>query len=384
MEQRRRSQNLRRKEQSTRKSYYRILFLCIAVIILVLDVIFFVLPDKEISETENRSLQQFPKLNFTTLTNGKFESRFDSYVADQFPGRDAWVSVKSTVDILSGKTESNNIFLGKDGYLIQNLTVPSEEVYEKKMEEFRSLYNAHAGVRFHALIAPTALSVLSDHLPANAVAGDEEGFFERVKTDLSGMGIQFIDVRDAMKAAAKEEQVYYRTDHHWTTFGAYTAYKELAGVMNLPGGKLTFNRQLVSDSFSGTLTASSGFRTSETDPIYIYYPEPPVDYTVLYVYEGIKTASFYKSENLLVRDQYTVFFDGNHPEIIIETASGSDDVLLIIKDSYANCFVPFMAADYKKMIMVDPRYFTDDLNTLIETEGVTDILYLYNINTLAG
>ena len=110
-----------------------------AVLVLVLDLIFILLPDKELSETENRTLQQFPKLNFTTLTNGKFESRFDSYVADQFPARDAWVRLKSSVDRFAGKTENRGIYLGKDGYLIQDLVLPTDEVYEEKMAGIRTL-----------------------------------------------------------------------------------------------------------------------------------------------------------------------------------------------------------------------------------------------------
>ncbi len=367
-----------------RELYYRALFFCIALIIVVFDIIFFIAPDKEASETENRTLQQFPKLNFTTLTNGKFESSFDSYVADQFPGRDGWVRLKTSVDILSGKTESHNIFLGKDGYLIQNLMVPSEEDYQKKMEPIQSLVEAHSDLSFYALVAPSALSMLKNKLPANAPAGDEEGFFEKVKTDLTAKGITFIDVRDALKKAGKTEQIYYRTDHHWTTAGAYAAYQKMAEQLDLPGESTEYSHLLISDSFKGTLTASSGFRSNETDPIYVYLPKTPQEYSVSYVYEGKVTASFYETENLKVRDHYTVFFNGNYPQIRILTDSDSKKKLLVIKDSYANCFVPFLEGDYSSIVMVDPRYFTDDIDSLITSEGITDVLYLYSISSFAN
>ena len=367
-----------------RELYYRALFLFIALIIVIFDIIFFISPDKEASETENRTLQQFPKLNFTTLSNGKFESSFDSYVADQFPGRDGWVALKSSVDILSGKTENHNVFLGKDGYLIQNLTVPSEEEYQKKMEPIESLVQGHSDLSFYALVAPSALSLLKNKLPANAPAGDEEGFFEKVKTDLSSKGITFVDVRDALKKAGKTEQIYYRTDHHWTTAGAYAAYQKLADQLDLPGKNTEYSHLLISDSFRGTLSASSSFRTKETDPIYVYLPKEQQEYSVTYVYEGKVTASFYDTENLNVRDHYTVFLNGNYPEIRILTDSDSKKKLLIIKDSYANCFVPFLEGDYKSIVMVDPRYFTDDIDSLITTEGITDVLYLYSISSFAN
>lgn len=379
-----RENRIRQEESRRRSAGFKILFIVMAVIILVLDLIFILIPDKELSETENRTLQQFPPLNFTTLTNGKFESLFDAYVADQFPGRDGWVRMKSTVDRFAGKTENRGIYLGKDGYLIQDLTLPSEEAYAASMEELKSLAGANSSLKLTALVAPTALSVLRDHLPANAPAADEDAFFEKVKEELSGMGFDFVDTRDALKAAAEEGQVYYRTDHHWTTFGAYTAYRVLADQLALPGKAVKYEQKLISDSFSGTLTASSGFRTEETDQIIVYLPEPAADYTVFFSDSGKKTSTFYDASNLAVRDQYTVFFNGNHPEVKIETAAKSKDVLLVIKDSYANCFVPFLTEDYKTILMVDPRYFTGDLESLIRTEGVTQILYLCNIASFAG
>lgn len=374
---------MKKKINKKQSSYFKALFIIIAVVILALDVIFILLPDKKVSETENRSLEQFPRLNFTTLTNGRFETRFDRYVADQFPARDTWVGMKSTTDILSGKTENNNIFLGKNGYLIQNMSIPNDETYQEKLGDIRTLKNSHPEVYFNALVAPTALSVLSDYLPANAVHTDGDAFFERVKADISGMGVAFTDVRGALRKAAEEEQVYYRTDHHWTTPGAYAAYKEMAKELELPGKDAKYKPLLVSDSFKGTLSASSAFRTSETDPVYVYLPEEEIPYSVFYVSEGKMTASFYDAECLNARDHYTIFFNGNHPEIKIETAAVDRGNLLIIKDSYANCFVPFLAPDFKKIIMVDPRYFTGDIDALISSEQIDTVFYIYNISTFA-
>ena len=377
-----RENRISNQERRNRSFCFRVLFIVMAVLILVFDLIFFLLPDKDISEVENRSLQLFPKLNFTTLTNGKFETLFDNYVADQFPGRNGWAAMKSTVDRFAGKTENRDIFLGKDGYLIQNMSMPSEEAYTAKMEEIKAIAAAHGTVNFYALIAPTSLSILDDHLPANAPAADEDELLDRLKEDFTASGFTFLDTRDALRAAAKEEQVYYRTDHHWTTHGAYTAYQVMAEQLSLPGKDTVYQKKLVTDSFSGTLTASSGFRTSETDQIYVYLPEAEQNVTVTYVEEGKRKASFYEAENLDVKDQYTIFFNGNYPQIRIENpGAASDKNLLIVKDSYANCFVPFLAGDYKEILMVDPRYYEGDLNTLIDSENATDVLYLYNVAT---
>lgn len=372
---------IRKKEKMNTLLYYVILFVCIALIVIVMDIVFIAAPDKKLSENENRNLQQFPKLSFTTLTNGRFEERFEDYVADQFPGRDGWVQMKSFISRAAGKTESGGVFLAKNGYLIQNLSEPTEEKYAENVGRITAFAEAHKDLNIHALIAPTALSVYEDLLPANAQTGDENGLIDKVKDDLTSSGIGFVDVREAMKKGAEEEQMYYRTDHHWTTGGAYTAYKQLAEELDLQGGQITYAPGLVTDEFKGTLSATSGFRNSETDEIYVYTPETEIDHSVMYVYEGTKTASCYHTENLEKKDKYTIFFNGNHPEIRIESDAQSKKVLLVVKDSYANCFIPFLIPDYRTIIVVDPRYYTDDMNGLISTEGVTDVLYLYNIRT---
>ena len=149
----------------------------------------------------------------------------------------------------------------------------------------------------------------------------------------------------------------------------------------------SYHRIPVSDSFSGTMTASSGFRMSEKEPIYVYLPEESSEsaekYTVNYVKEAEKTASLYCSEKLNQRNQYEVFLGGNHPLVKICTTSETGRTLLVVKDSYANCFLPFLVEHYDKILVVDPRYYSDSLSGLVNSEQVTDVLYLYNANTLA-
>lgn len=158
----------------------------------------------------------------------------------------------------------------------------------------------------------------------------------------------------------------------------------LAKVAGLEGKNEKYRRLQVSDSFCGMLAASAGFSSSRTDDIYVYLPQnEDLQYVVSYEEEQEKSASFYCTENLNIRDQYTLFLNGNHALVRITTKADSPNTLLILKDSYANCFVPFLAGDYNEIVLVDPRYYADDLELLIESEQVTDMLYLYNANTLS-
>lgn len=367
------------------RSYLRIAVLLFAAVILLLGGVHLLSPVRTYSETENRNLETKPAFSWDAVYAGRYTQQYEAYIEDQFPFRTAWIGWKTAADRILGKQESNNIFLGKDGYLIQNFTQPDAGNLEETLEALRQFSQKHAELRQSMLIAPTAVSVLSDKLPRHAPVGDETAFLNRMAQECAADGIAFVNVSDALADAAQHEQVYYRTDHHWTTFGAYTAYLAFAAQNGLSGTKTAYQKLLVSDSFRGTLSASSGFRMSETDEIYIYLPEQHTcDYVVRYVEEQKTSASLYDTGSLAVRDQYAVFFKGNHPLVTIQTDAPSARTLLVLKDSYANCFVPFLLDDYAEIILVDPRYYADGLELLLSSAHVTDVLYLYNADTLAS
>ena len=369
--------------KKTRTKYLRMVAWTLLGIVVLLDAAFLIVPDRDYSATENRNLQLFPTLTGRTLTSGRFESQFEDYVADQFPLRNTWIRLKTTVDRLMGRTESNGVFLAKDGYLIQNFTEPDAQNYQETVLAVRNFASWHGQLNLYMMVVPSALTVYGDKLPANAIHGDESAYIDRLYRDLSGSNLNLVDVRALFGQVADSAQLYYRTDHHWTTYAAYVAYRQLATMASLPGLATTYTPMLISDGFSGTLTASSGLRMSETDEVYAFLPENGVNHVVTYPGQDGRYASVYFTDNLALRDKYTVFFNGNHPQVNIETGAETKRVLLVLKDSYANCFVPYLIQDYKKIIMVDPRYYTGDLETLLTSEGVTDVLFLYNANTLA-
>ena len=353
-------------------------------LVLALDIAFLFKRDRAFSPLENQNLQQRPALSLSELTSGRYETRFDSFLADQFPFRDQWITLKSTLDRLAGRTRSNGVYLGRDGWLIQDFTPPSEADYAATRDALLGFIGRHGDVTARVMIAPTALTVYADRLPALATAGDEGGYLDRLAADLGGAA-QFIDLRPAFMAAKETTQLYYRTDHHWTSDGAYLAYLELSRAAGLSGEAARFERRLLSSDFRGTLSAASGFRMGEADDLCAWLPaQDGVQYTVTYVSEGERSASLFRAEHLDTRDQYAVFLDGNHAQIRIETTAQGGRALLVLKDSYANCFIPLLVQDYRKIVVVDPRYYTGDLDVLAEAEGVNELLVLYNAETFAS
>ena len=356
-----------------------LLFFLLPVIVLVSSII---LPDTGFSEKENRILASRPALKLDQIISGGYEKQFETYENDQFPLRDMWITLKATTDRLMGKVEENGVYLGKNGYLMEAFNAPSQTQYDATVNAMTSFAQKHPDLKQYALIAPNSVNILKSNLPAFAPADDQNPWIDKLKDSLTSAGVTFIDIRDTF-TDHKTEDLYYHTDHHWTTLGAYYAYLQAAAVMGIDTSSDSYDKAPVSQTFKGTLSAKSGFRSGETDELDVFLPngDNTLSSVVNYVDEQKKSASFYDTSKLNTRDKYALFFGGNHAQIKISTPTESNNTLLVLKDSYANSFVPFLAQHYRKIIMIDPRYYYGDLEQLLQVENVQEVLYLYNANT---
>lgn len=356
-----------------------LLFFLLPVIVLVSSII---LPDTGFSEKENRVLASRPALKLDQIISGGYEKQFETYENDQFPLRDMWITLKATTDRLMGKVEENGVYLGKNGYLMEAFNAPSQIQYDATVNAMTSFAQEHSDLKQYALIAPNSVNILKSNLPAFAPADDQNPWIDKLKDSLTSAGVTFIDIRDTF-TDHKAEDLYYHTDHHWTTLGAYYAYLQAAAAMGIDTSSDSYDKAPVSQTFKGTLSAKSGFRSGETDEIDVFLPngDNALSSVVNYVDEQKKSASFYDTSKLNTRDKYALFFGGNHAQIKISTPTESNNTLLVLKDSYANSFVPFLAQHYRKIIMIDPRYYYGDLEQLLQVENVQEVLYLYNANT---
>ena len=356
-----------------------LLFFLLPVIVLVSSII---LPDTGFSEKENRILASRPALKLDQIISGGYEKQFETYENDQFPLRDMWITLKATTDRLMGKVEENGVYLGKNGYLMEAFNAPSQTQYDATVNAMTSFAQKHPDLKQYALIAPNSVNILKSNLPAFAPADDQNPWIDKLKDSLTSAGVTFIDIRDTF-TDHKAEDLYYHTDHHWTTLGAYYAYLQAAAVMGIDTSSDSYDKAPVSQTFKGTLSAKSGFRSGETDELDVFLPngDNTLSSVVNYVDEQKKSASFYDTSELNTRDKYALFFGGNHAQIKISTPTESNNTLLVLKDSYANSFVPFLAQHYRKIIMIDPRYYYGDLEQLLQVENVQEVLYLYNANT---
>jgi hypothetical protein len=358
---------------------YKIIAGILAVVVLGMALLEILCKDKTFSEQENRMLTTFPSFTVESVRSETYMDNMESYVADQFPGRDAWITVKTYTDLLLGKREFNGVYLGKSKYLMEIPSEPDTENVEKNIEAINTFTSEHGDLLVNMLIAPNAAYVMEDYLPKGVDVRDQSEDAQWLQEDLSGL-VGYIDVYPTLKAH-EDDGIYYKTDHHWTSRGAMYAFIAAASMLGIENPIDRYEEYTVTESFSGTLASSTGYHGVK-DSIEVYAPVgTEVDYLVTDSDNAEKRVSLYDTEALEEKDKYQVFFGGNHALVDITTTNDTDRSLLIFKDSYANSFVPFLLPYYSEIIMIDPRYYYDNVERVIENYDITDVLFLYNMDT---
>ena len=356
-------------------------FLVILMAVFIANII---IPDKKNSDEENRVLQQLPSFSVSAYKEGRFESKIEDYASAQFILRNGFIRLKTAADTALGGLESNGVYRCRDSYLMEDITVPTKDVKESNTSALTAFKDANPDLKMYFLLAPNAANILSDKLPVAVSTANQNRYMDDFFETVESLGITPIDVRDTFKEAKKDTQLYYRTDHHWTTDGAYLAFEQVNSVMEL-GNKVTYTDYAVKNDFRGTLASKSGFVNGMDDAIKIYLPaedsESYENSVIYYSDTKEKTTQFYQVDSLDTKDAYTVFGGSNHPMYTVRTPLDTDRHLLLIKDSYANSMVPFLSQCFSEIVVVDPRYFYDNIQDIISSESVTDVLFLYNANT---
>ncbi len=376
-----RKERLRRLNITRMKQRKSTLATWFAASVILLSVAGIIAPDVSFSKEENRILTQRPKLTWDGITSKKFMENIESYTSDQFIGRDFWVNVKVHSDMLLGKREFNGVYLGKHKYLMQKQSEPDEKNVKKNLKAINKYAKKNSDVNVNVMLVPNAAYILEDYMPAGAPVKDQSQQLKEIKAQLSS-DVNCIDITSTLKKHASEG-IYYKTDHHWTSKGACLGFEAAAEELGISDPITSYDIYQVTNTFSGTLASTSGYHGVE-DTIEVYAPKKSkVQYLVTDSDNNEKSASVYKREALKEKDQYQVFFGGNHGMVDIKTTVETKSKLLVVKDSYANCFVPFLIPYYSEIIMIDPRYYYENTQNLTENKGITDVLFLYNMDTFS-
>lgn len=366
------------RQRKVQEKLVGIIFILTLFLFLIINVI---VPDREKSVQENRMLATKLKFRLSSLISGDYDEKFEAYMDDQFVGRDMWRKLKVTVDRIGGSRLENGVYIGTNGQLLEQIEVADENHLAANIKAIKSFSESQSKIPVRMMLVPDAANVLNHSLPSLAKPEDQTQMFSMVRKDL-GDSVEWIDVSTELNKH-KTEKIYYKTDHHWTTLGAFYAFQAAAPSLGIEGdlsGK--YVSYAVSDSFNGMLASKSGVNLGEKEQIDIYVPtEEDTDLIVDYVDEGKRSTSLYDSSKLKEKDQYTVFLGGNSSLLDIRTVSTSTKRLLLVKDSFANSFIPFLTPYYREIVVVDPRYYSGTINDLMDSYRISEVLFLYSGNT---
>ncbi len=356
------------------------------VFVLSFTVMFFAFPKAETSEKEKRELQKFPQYTLKTDMDGTYREDLESYVNDHFPMRDFFVGLHSYVQLAMGQNGISGIYKCEGDYLVPTPVNFNREQTLKNLAFFKQL-SEETNLKSHLMIVPEAGYIMQDKLPENHGSFDDDAFFEFVKQNAGSLNL--IDLRDDFMNA--DGELYYRTDHHLNSFGSYLMYRTFCNAVDV--SPKDFSCAQTYDGFYGTGYSKSGLWFTPPDELEVWLPEDQSKLTVT-IAENVGPAGSGKSEtfdsvyfykHLDEMDKYQVFLGGNHSVVDIENEGCKNGKrLLVIKDSYANCFSTFAAESYQHITIVDPRYYKGFITELIEERESNEILYLFGAENLSS
>lgn len=330
-------------------------------------------PDRDFSEKENRSLQTLPRFSLSSLFDGSFASRFESYCSDQFVGRDGWIEMKASAELTQGKQQNNGVFLCEGDRLIEPYTAPAAERIARAVTAFDSL--KETGVPISLALIPTAAQLYASALPDGAPNDDQRAVIESAYAQTT---LTTVDLLSVLSQHADEE-IFYRTDHHWTSLGAFYAANALRSAWGIPEISAgTLVPETISEDFCGTLYSSSGFFWVQPDCMETLIEAPEGAHVVRYETNGTEqTLPIYNYDKLTIKDKYTFFLGGNIPHAVVKTGTENAPSLLILRDSYTDSLVPFLLDAFSEIHLIDLRYYTGSVREYITGEGIDRVLLLY-------
>ncbi len=336
------------------------------------------LPKEEISVNEKRTLAKFPSFSIEKIARGKWESDFESYISDHFPLRNFFAATDSYYMLYTGRNGSNGVYKGKDGYLLNTPVKYDESNIDSNIQAVNE-FAAKTGIKTKLIAVPSAGYIMSEKLPR---AHEEyiDDYILKTGIEKRLENVEMIDLAEEFKNRKDSTELYYKTDHHWTSDGAYLAYKKWVESEGLSARDKEDYTIESTDGFYGTTYSKSALWNEKPDTIETW--EYPINVTVTIDDEAEYYSMFFKN-HLEEMDKYPVFLDGNHGfERITNNDNPNGMKVLVIKDSYAHSFVPFMAENCSRIDMVDLRYYFDSVSQLTEQNEYDEVLVLYGISNL--
>ena len=359
-------------------------FFVFSILVILFTVIDIINSPNEFSELENRKLSQMPILSLKSYIDTSFSSDYEKYINDQFFLRDNWIDLKSRIEYLLGKRENNDIIFGKENYLFKKFTTFNDEMLENNLNSiitFTNNYNKEVDF----FIIPNSYAVYDELTPRYLPLVDQLSLINSINSYLSLKSNDHINTINVAEELLKnkDDYIYYKTDHHWTSYGAYLAYLTYMDYLGLEIVDINNLEKITINNFLGTYYNRSKYFKADSD--FITY------YNILGLHieiDGKEQLSLMNLDKFKGSDKYSAFLWGNNGltkvinENISEERKGSS--ILIFKDSYANSFIQFLSYNYEIIDIIDLRYFKESIRNFMKDKDYNEILIMYSFNNLSS
>lgn len=359
----------------------RLLVIILTFILVIFGVWIYIAPMERVSEKENRVLADFPGFGFDSLRSGRFATELGDFYRDRFPGREGFISNKCNTELLSGRKENNGVIPCDNGYLLIRPDYRSFDIYLSNLSEIKRFCERHKDVNVTAFFAPRGIDIMTYALPS-LYPYERERFVWNIADESN---IDIINVNAEISSAAYDgEYVWFRTDHHWTSRGAYLAYKRICEHLGVEDIELSeLESEWLESEFFGTVASRFGADAPVCDRVELLRYREDTEYAVVDYDTGSVSDSLYFYEYANKKDKYSVFLGGNHGHIGIYGEGEGRETLLVIKDSFANSVIPFLAETYN-LEVYDLRYFKGNIDKEVSKIFPDKILLLYGIDSVVS
>ena len=322
--------------------------------------------DNEISISERRKLEQFPKLTLTTLLDKSFFEKFDKYTTDQFTYRDNLRKLKVETELNIFKKKDYNNLYEYNGYIINQeypLNEKSIENISNKVKQIANQYLTENNNVYFTIVPDKNYFVNKDNLKL-----DYNKMEDMLKADLTFA--EYIKINDLLELSD-----YYKTDTHWKQENILKIAEKIANQMNANISK-DYETIKITD-FKGVYSGQFPI-SSENDEIKVLTNDT-LKRCKVYNYETKEYSGIYNLKKINSLDKYDVYLSGATPMLTIENPdyNGTKE-LIVFRDSYGSSLIPLLVTGYSKVTVVDTRYISPKLlNQYIEFKD-QDVLFMYS------
>lgn len=355
----------------------KIMCAAFCVFLVLMSCLFFLLPKEDFSELEKRYLAETPEFSWSNLTSGELGEDIETYMADHVPGRNFFVGLNAYADLLTGRQVTKGVYLAAGDRLVQS-PVLWNEAQAKQNTAAISAFAQSIDVPVDFMVIPSAGWAARDSIIGLSDSYMDESLIELLYA-YCGSNIRTIDIAQIFSEWGDPASLYYRTDHHWTTEGAYLAYQTYMQALGREyATRDTFQIQTVS-GFQGSTYSESALWMVPGEDLELWHGSSALTVTngeSKEIHEGV----FYE-ERLDEADKYTVYLDGNHSIVRIENPEKTGK-LLVIRDSYSNCLGTLLAESYGTVVLVDLRYYKNPVSALLQEEAFDNVLVCYSMENI--